>query len=127
MQLTANLVQVLPVETGMGRNGEWKKQSIVVETDGQFPKKVCVTAWGDKINASQLQIGKRLTIDFDLESREYNGRWYTDVKAWKVEASANASTGSPESQSPSAPPAYPNYTPSDMPPEVLVSNDDLPF
>lgn len=86
MQLTAKLVQVLPLQTGTGKNGEWKKQDIIVETEGQYPKKVCISIWGDKIRAEQLQQGAMLKIDFDVESREFNGRWYTDVKAWKVEA-----------------------------------------
>jgi len=85
MQLTAKLTQLLPLQTGTGKNGQWKKQEFIVETEGQFPKKVCVSIWGDKINDSQLQIGNHLKIDFDIESREYNGRWYTDVKAWKIE------------------------------------------
>lgn len=86
MELTAKLVQLLPLQTGSGKNGEWKKQDIIVETGGQYPKKVCISIWGDKINTSLLQVGKSLNISFDVESREYNGRWYTDVKAWKVEA-----------------------------------------
>ena len=85
MQLTANLLQLLPIQTGIGKNGEWKKQDIIVETDGQYPKKVCISIWGDKINEGQLQIGNLLQIDFDIESREYNNKWYTDIKAWKIE------------------------------------------
>lgn len=85
MQLTAKLTQLLPIQTGNGKNGQWKKQDIIVETDGQYPKKVCVSIWGDKINESQLQIGNILKIDFDVESREYNSKWYTDIKAWKIE------------------------------------------
>ena len=90
MNYTAKLVQVLPLQKGAGKNGEWKKQDIIVETEGQYPKKVCVSFWGDKINEPQLRIGAQLKIDFDVESREYNGRWYTDVKAWKVEAADGA-------------------------------------
>ena len=85
MQLTAKLTQLLPVQTGAGKNGEWKKQDIIVETEGQYPKKVCISIWGDKINEAQLQIGNVLKIDFDIESREYNSKWYTDVKAWKID------------------------------------------
>lgn len=94
MQITARLVQLLPLQTGNGKNGQWKKQDIIVETDGQYPKKICISVWGDKINESQLKPGNRLKIDFDVESREFNGRWYTDVKAWKidVEGSAPAAT-----------------------------------
>jgi hypothetical protein len=89
MQLTAKLIQLLPLQTGTGKNGEWKKQDIILETDGQYPKKICVSVWGDKINESQLQIGQNLKIDFDMESREFNGKWYTDLKAWKIEVSGS--------------------------------------
>ena len=91
MQLTAKLIQILPIQTGTGKNGEWKKQDIIVETDGQYPKKVSISIWGDKINEQQLTIGNTLTIDFDIESREYSGRWYTDLKAWKIDI-ANQNT-----------------------------------
>ena len=85
MQLTAKLIQLLPIQTGAGKNGEWKRQDIIVETDGQYPKKLCITVWGDKINEAQLQISNLLKIEFDVESREYNSKWYTDLKAWKIE------------------------------------------
>src|SRR6185295_10130134 len=90
MQLTAKLVQLLPLQTGTGKNGQWKKQDIIVETEGQYPKKICVSIWGDKINESLLKVGSQLNISFDVESREYNGRWYTDVKAWKIETAGIA-------------------------------------
>jgi hypothetical protein len=86
MQFTGKLVQLLPLQTGQGKNGPWKKQDIIVETEGQYPKKVCVSIWGDKADESVLKVGNSLKIDFDVESREFNGRWYTDIKAWKVEA-----------------------------------------
>lgn len=85
MQLIAKLTQILPFQTGIGKNGEWKKQDIVVETDGQYSKKVCISVWGDRFNEKQLIIGNTLTIDFDIESREFSGRWFTDLKAWKIE------------------------------------------
>ena len=85
MQLTAKLIQLLPIQTGTGKNGQWKKQDIIVETDGQYPKKVCISIWGEKINEAQLQIDNLLKIDFDIESREYNSKWYTDIKAWKID------------------------------------------
>ncbi len=121
MQITARLFQVLPLQSGMGKNGEWKKQDIVVETDGQFPKKICISIWGDKINESQLQVGNMLTIDFDVESREYNGRWYTDVKAWKVESAGAAPAGTPA--------GMPVEVGFPLPPPPLPENekDDLPF
>ena len=87
MQLTAKLIQLLPIQTGTSKNGEWKKIDIIVETDGQYPKKLCVSIWSDKINEQQLVLGNKLTIDFDIESREYNNKWYTDIKAYKIETS----------------------------------------
>jgi hypothetical protein len=114
MQLTAKLVQLLPLQTGTGKNGEWKKQDIIVETEGQYPKKICISVWGDKINAGQLVIGNKLKIDFDIESREYNSRWYTDVKAWKIEP-LGSNNGSSE---------FPVYDDEPIPSQ---SGDDLPF
>ncbi len=95
MELTAKLIQLLPLQTGTGKNGPWKKQDIIVETDGQYPKKVCVSVWGDKIKEDLLQTGSLLTLSFDVESREYNGRWYTDVKAWKIEAAGTVKQDNP--------------------------------
>jgi hypothetical protein len=115
MQLTAKLIQLLPLQTGAGKNGEWKKQEIIVETAGQYPKKICISVWGDKIDNNKLKVGNVLKIDFDIESREYNSRWYTDVKAWKVDVEGGKSNGS---------------TPEYEPPMVDTSSqsdDDIPF
>lgn len=84
MNIKAKLIQLLPLQTGMGKNGQWRKQDIIVETEGQYPKKICISIWGDKINEKQLLIGNELDIHFELESREFNGKWYTDIRAWKI-------------------------------------------
>lgn len=116
MQLTAKLIQLLPLQTGTGKNGQWKKQDIIVETDATYPKKICVSIWGDKIDASQLQLGNPLRIDFDVESREFNGRWYTDIKAWKIEpAGASGAAAGTEK------------TTGNIGPENTTNDDDLPF
>lgn len=117
MQIVAKLIQLLPLQTGSGKNGEWKKQDIIVETEGQYPKKICISIWGDKINKSQLVTGAMLRIDFDVESREYNSKWYTDVKAWKVERVGNNSIeDNSVSEFPVAEPA-----------DAGLKEDDLPF
>ncbi|GHU62874.1 hypothetical protein FACS1894123_04580 [Bacteroidia bacterium] len=122
MQLTAKLIQVLPLQTGNGRNGEWKKQDIIVETPGTYPKKVCVSIWGDKISPSQLQAGNNLNIEFDVESREFNGKWYTDVKAWKVDLADN------RSNSATPPPPTPDDYGFPEPPALPAEDrNDLPF
>jgi hypothetical protein len=95
MQLTAKITQLLPLQTGMSKNGQWRKQDVIVETDSQYPKNICVSIWGDKINETQLQVGNSLTISFELESREYNNKWYTDVKAYKIDLMNNPVTMAP--------------------------------
>ena len=115
MQLTAKLFQILPIQTGTGKNGEWRKQDIIVETDGQFAKKICISIWGDKINEGILNVGNNLKIDFDIESREYNGKWYTDVKAWKVEMAGGVQEMN-------------NQLPSDFSNSIpIFEEDDSPF
>ncbi len=115
MQLTARLVQLLPLQSGTGKNGQWKKQDIIVETEATYPKKICVSVWGDKIDTTSLQQGNLLKIDFDVESREFNGRWYTDVKAWKIEVSG------------SSPSADVEKVTGNIGPENAGNDDDLPF
>ena len=87
MQISAKLIQILPLQSGTGKNGEWKKQDIIVETSDKYPKKICISFRGDKIPSQPMMLGENLLIDNDIESREYNGRWYTDVKAWKIQVS----------------------------------------
>ncbi|WP_298648896.1 DUF3127 domain-containing protein [uncultured Proteiniphilum sp.] len=117
MQLTVKLIQTLPLQSGTGKNGEWKKQDIIVETQDQYPKKICVSLWGNKFQHVSLNSGELYTIDFDVESREFNGRWYTDVKAWKIEAQNNTATPLPED----VPPPENPFS------EVNEGIDDLPF
>ena len=119
MEIKGRLVKILPVQSGQGRNGEWKKQDIVLEMDGTYPKKVCVTLWGDKVNVSSLVEGTMLNASIDIESREFNGKWYTNVTAWKVEPVGNGQQAPP-------PPPFDSYEDS---PGFGSSgpNDDLPF
>jgi hypothetical protein len=86
MEFTAKLVQIREPQTGEGKNGPWKRQEYVFETDGMYAKKICVTVWGDRAiqDPSIMQIGALLDVHFDLESREHNDRWYSDIKAWKI-------------------------------------------
>ena len=84
MELTGKIINILPILTGAGKNGSWKKQEFILETNTQPQRKVCFSTWGEKIDQFNLNIGDELDVSFDIESREYNGRWYTEVKAWKV-------------------------------------------
>ncbi len=85
MEITGKIVQTLPKQTGNAKNGStWEKQEYIIEVQGQYPKKVCFNLWGDKIGKFNIKDGEDVTIAVDVESREYNGRWYTDIRAWNV-------------------------------------------
>lgn len=116
MDISGKLIQLLPSQTGNGKNGQWKKQEFILETGDTYPKKVCIAVWGDKIDMNSFKTGEALDVSFDVESREYNGKWYTDVKAWKVNTARPKEAGR-------APAAMAAQQPTDdMPP-----TDDLPF
>src|ERR1700743_3492263 len=100
LEITGKLYKVLPEQTGAGKNGSWVEQEFVIETIEQYPKKGCCSAWGDKVaSIKNLQPGAQLNVSFNVESREYNERWYTDLRAWKIETLS----GSVENTNTSAP------------------------
>lgn len=104
MELEGKIIQLNALQSGQGKNGTWKKQEFVVETKSQYPKKVCITAWGDKIDQFGLKENEDVKVSIELESREYNSRWYTDVRAWKVEKMGGSvqNTNEPEVLPPSS-------------------------
>ncbi|MDR2868270.1 MAG: DUF3127 domain-containing protein [Bacteroidales bacterium] len=95
LEITGRLMQKLELQSGTGRTGtEWRKQEFVIETIEQYPKKVCANLWGNNIDMlNVLAIGDTITVSFALESREFNGRWYTDVRAWKIVPAVAAGNG----------------------------------
>ena len=86
MELIGKIVQVLPLRTGTSKAGNpWQVQEYILETLGtQYPRKVCFEVFGDNVNKFPMQVGQDVTVSIDIESREFNGRWYTDVRAWNV-------------------------------------------
>lgn len=120
MEILGKIIEVLPEKSGQSANGEWRKQEFVLETEAQYPKKICFMIWGDKIDDFKIQQGESLEVSIDLESREYNGRWYTDVKAWKVSRHGSDSNSSQsfDNEDPTAPPIL------NRPP---LDNEDIPF
>lgn len=93
MDTSGKIIQFLPAQTGQGKNGPWKKQEFILETGDTYPKKICIAVWGDKIDLGSFKPGDTVDVSFDVESREYNGRWYTDVKAWKVSGKQQSGGG----------------------------------
>lgn len=87
MELSGTISKILPLQTGQGKNGVWKKQDYVLQYGDQYPKMLCFNLWGDKIDQFPLSEGDNVTVFFDVESREFNGKYYTDVKAWRIDKS----------------------------------------
>lgn len=88
MEIQGRIIHVLQLQQGVGQASgkEWKKQDYVLETlDERYPKKVAFNLWGDAIDRFMLREGDEVTVSFDLESREWNGRWYTEVRAYNVQ------------------------------------------
>jgi hypothetical protein len=81
-QITGTVIDVQTKSGTSSQGKEWTKDIIVLQTEGQYPKKVAVTNLNGKIQTPQ--IGENVTISVNIESREYNGTFYTDVQAWKV-------------------------------------------
>lgn len=87
MEVVGKVIQVLPIQEGVGRNGNpWKLQGYVLETIENYPRKVHFEVFGeDKIKNNPCDIDQIVTVSFDIESREFNGRWYTSIRAWKIQ------------------------------------------
>ena len=96
MDIVGKIVQVLPAQEGISKStgNPWKIQSYVLETQEQYPRKVCFEIFGeDRIKNNPCQLDDLVTVSFDIESREFNGRWYTSIRAWRVQQ--GDVTGSP--------------------------------
>ena len=87
MQLTGTIKQVLPSQSGEGRNGQWKKDFLLMSyTSNNYDKSVVLMLWN--YDGVLPTTGQEVTAHFDPESREYNGRWYTDCKCWRIDIQA---------------------------------------
>ena len=122
MELEGRIVRKLSVQSGNSPRGTWSKQEFIFEyQEGNYPSQVCMNVWGeDKVkDLEKYQIGDKVKVSFNLSSREYNGRWYTDVRAWRIEMAAPAQT--------SAAPAYaaPSYSAPAQPTAPLPTADDM--
>ena len=85
MEFEGVVWRVLPQIKGTSARGEWVKQEVVFELPGEFNRKICVGFWGDKAQeAAMLKPGETIAVSANVESREYNGRWYTEVRAWRI-------------------------------------------
>ena len=132
MEITGKVVRLGNLTEGTSARGPWRKQDLIIETEEQFPKTVCLTCWTNQIDEIQkFAPGQTIKAQIDLSSREFNGKWYTDVRVWRfdpVGATAPAAAPVQSAQQPSmhqTPPAAAPAT--DFFPPAENSVDDLPF
>jgi len=127
LEISGKLIKKLPVQSGSNDRGGWSRQEIIIETPGQYPKTVCVSLWGDRVNdAEKYNEGDMLKINFEVQSREYNGRWYTDIRAWRIELEAASSATTSTVATPPSSASAPSI--SDDPfANSTQQVDDLPF
>jgi hypothetical protein len=122
LEITGKVIQILAEQKGTGKNGPWSKLDFIIETQEQFPRKICFSAWNDKVGMiKSLTVDSPVKVSFNAESREFNGKWYTDLRIWKVESGESSSRS-----------AAPSGLPDDgleplMPENDSSEPDDLPF
>ena len=124
LELEGRIARKLPVQQGTSARGAWAKQEFIFEyQEGNFPSQICMNVWGeDKVrDLDKYQVGDKVRISFNLSSREYNGRWYTDVRAWRIEPATPVQPQAP------AMPDYAAPLPSVDDMSSPLSDDDLPF
>lgn len=109
MEIKGKVIAILPETSGTGKNGAWKSQDFVIETADQYPKKICLKCF----NKPTPKMDEVVNVFFDPESREYNGKWFTNLNVWKFESQTTPTQSAPITTSQTTPP----------PPE----GSDLPF
>lgn len=144
MDFVGKVIMDLPMEEGVSKAGNaWRKKSWVAETFGQYPRKVKMDAFGNQVDNVHAEIGKVYNFSVDLESREFNGRWYTDVRVFRAietvdpTMAAQANYQQPAAAAPAAAAANPFAAPAADPFAAAPgaagadafgdSSDDLPF
>lgn len=89
--IEGEIIAILPETKGVSAKGEWISQDFVLKTEENYPKSICFSVFGaSKIKEANIRIGDVVSIGVNLESREFNGRWYTSIKAWSVKKKSEA-------------------------------------
>ena len=135
MEIKGKIIQKLELQSGTSKAGNaWKKQEYVLETMDSYPRKVKFDFFGDRADQYPLEVGDIITLSYDIESREFNGRWYTDIRGFKaVKEDPNAVAAAPAPYAPAGEPA-PTPAPGEAAPappaetfDQPAAGDDLPF
>lgn len=121
MEVTGKIIVALPEQSGTSKAGNtWKKRNYVLETQDNYPSKIAFEFFGERADQYPLNVGDMVKLSFDIDSHEYQGRWFTSIRGWKAEK-ADAAGATTAGAAPVPTPPAPTFTPSADP------NDDLPF
>jgi len=133
MEIEGRIARKLNVQSGTSSRGAWSKQEFILEyQEGNFPSQVCMNVWGeDKVrDLEKYQVGDKVRVSFNLSSREFNGRWYTDVRAWRIEPAGQQQNSGQGQYHPSGSAPVPPVESAPMPTIDDFSSgtdEDLPF
>lgn len=148
MEMAGVVIAILPERSGVSQRGEWKSQQFVIKTQEQYPKHLCFEVFGaDRIAQFNIKGGETITVQFDIDARQYQDRWFTSIKAWNVtrpgqqvpaqggynmnpQAGAQAAQAAqPSAVFGAANPMNPQnpFLPAQQPGEEAGESDDLPF
>ena len=124
MEFEGVVYKIMPVTKGTSARGDWQRQEVIFELPQEFSRKICVIFFNKESEVARLREGMTCTVSVNIESREFNGKWYTDVRAWRVQ---------PKEETPAAPP-MPDMPPFGDEPQYggapaapMAEVDDLPF
>ena len=136
MDLTGKVIAILQANSGVSaRTGNpWMSQEYVIEVPGQYPRKMLFRIFGeDRIKQFNIQPGEEITVQFDIDAHEYNGRWFNEIRAYnilrgQVAGAIPAATPfapAPDAAAPQASAAP--FPPAQEPAPGEAAADDLPF
>ena len=130
MEFEGTVFRIMPATSGQSARGPWQRQEVIFDMKGQsqYPRKICVTFFNKAEEVARLTVGAEYNVSIDIESREYNGKWYTDVRAWRIVAKEQTP---PTPAGGVNPPAYSAPMPTEEPAyarnTAAQDVDDLPF
>ena len=130
MEIVGKAIAALPVKSGVSqRTGEqWQSREYVIETQDKYPKKICFEVFGtDKLKEFNIRNNDLIKVHFDINAREYNGKWYNSIRAWKVEHVNPQSQTTETTQFQTSAPVAQAPAPAAPAPAVQEREEDLPF
>ncbi len=150
LELEGKVKTKLPAQGGTSARGAWTRQDFVVEyQDGNYPAEACFSAWGqDRVDElARFEVGDAVKVSFNIKAREYSGRWYNDLRVWRISPAGQPAQQAAPAYAPAAPapapapayqpapqpayaapqPAAPAPSIDDMPVDLGIVEDDLPF